>query len=230
MPEKPSLDILYAIDFDRCLGDIDKSFNLLIDVLREYNPVVADNITSSRYEVEATGGSFNPYSQLRLEQGLRMKDIRVRYIEKAKTIHITEDGAHSLINYLKYSGKKFCIISYGDEEWQRLKIEAAGFGDLPILIVDSPMKAEIIASWHGDSGEFNVPAGCFADSKSQSVREVVLIDDKVVSFAGLPRGARGYWVSNDKAKKTQVQELDLPEDVVRVSGLRDIVAAERSLV
>lgn len=229
MPEKFSIDTFYAIDFDRCLGDVDKSFNLLVGILEESDIASAENLKKLRYKVESTGGSFSPYRFLKQFSNTEWLEIKKRYLELAKVVSIVEDDAHYLIDYLKDTKKPFCIMSYGDEEWQMLKIEASGFGDSPILIVDSPEKARIIKSWQQSGGEFDIPKECFSDLKPRVTREVVLIDDKAISFGGLPVGARGYWV-NDGSKSTPNQGFELPEGVISVDSLHGIVASEMDLV
>lgn len=230
MPGKPKQASFFAIDFDRCLGDINKSFDLLVKVIAELDQDLAISLSRKRQEVEASGGSFNPYLQIRKAKNIELATVKERYIEKAKEEHITESGAHDLINFLVEAGQPFSIISYGDESWQRLKIEAAGFGKWPVCIVDSPKKAKIIAKWQISGGEFKVPAECFGDLSPRLVQEVVLIDDKAVSFESLPMEARGYWVHNSQSRKGNNESIVIPRNVTEVDSLCTIIELETDLV
>jgi hypothetical protein len=230
MLENYSIDTFYAIDFDRCLGDVDKGFELLERVLVEIDLDAANSLKDLRFKVESSGGSFSPYRFLKQLDGTDWSSIRSRYLELSESMPTAEDGAHYFIDYLKDSQKAFCIMSYGDLEWQMLKIEASGFADLPVLIVDSLEKSKIVKSWQHNNGQFAIPEDFFSDSKPRTAREVVLIDDKAAAFHDLPDEARGYWVNNSRSKKSTSESFELPERVVSIDGVHGIAAFEMNLV
>ncbi|HRQ87049.1 MAG TPA: hypothetical protein PLY16_02975, partial [Candidatus Saccharibacteria bacterium] len=75
---------------------------------------------------------------------------------------------------------------------QAHKLKLSGLSGIPYLMTGEA-KGELIASWQDENGLFTVPKELGDSSVKYS--SIVLIDDKARSFKGLPRQARGYWLS-----------------------------------
>jgi hypothetical protein len=225
------IDKYFVVDFDRCLGSVDASFGLLKDVVDELNlPVNSLTLQRASDEADSRGESFSVFQFIKQNYPnvINFDAIESSYIERAssnpRALH--EPGAQQLINALKNSKSAFCIMSYGEVHWQMVKIRAAGFGDIPVDIIDTKYKAEQIAKWYDQQADFFIiPETYFSDNLSRNAKEVVLIDDKASAFSNMPIGVRGYWVRNP-SKLYAFQEGELPDSVQTVASVDEIIALE----
>lgn len=213
--------IFYAVDLDRTLLDTTKFVGVFEGYVEDVlSAEITDKLRQFRTEVEQSGGSFDVFKQLGQmvsEQDFNL--IKEGFLDYLKGGSVETDflmpSAHELIEKLSAcDDANWGIVTYGGEEWQKLKLSTAGFENTPSLIIDKLGKGGLIASWRNSDGSFSLPP----EFGSSSAKEVVLIDDKPVEFTGLPEGARGYVVGD--------RQGDLPSTVERVSGVKDILGKE----
>lgn len=90
-------------------------------------------------------------------------------------------------------GGKACrgILSYGDAIDQHMKIQLIGLENVPLYIADTPDKAWLIRSWRLPDGRFQLPD----EFGGHIVDTVILEDDKLRAFEGLPESAYGVWIT-----------------------------------
>lgn len=221
----------YVLDFDRCLGDIESSFDLLKEVAQELSVGSGDSLQSAREYIESSGGSFSALKHLEeLNPGMDLNVVGEIFLKRAKLQqgNTLEPGAIELIEFLISSGRDFCIMSYGDKKWQMLKINGAGLGNVANIIVPSRHKSAYIAKWLNVKKQFVIPPDFFADNQSRLADEVVLIDDKIMAFDGLPLGARGYLVQRRPKKHDNDQLSGLLLSVKVVKKIDEIIKYEIS--
>lgn len=160
---------------------------------------------------EASGTSFSVLDYISKNYpDMDLNLIKNTYFERAILLkdRLLEPGAIELLDFLLTTSRNFCIMSYGDKGWQNLKILSAGLGDLPRLIVSSHKKGLLIANWFDKSScQYIVPKECFSDNNPRIAREIVLVDDKVDAFDGLPDSARGYLVMSSANRVRSIEEL-----------------------
>lgn len=193
-----AINSFYVIDFDRCLGNVDASFDLLSDVVEDLLEVDVEKIRVAYKESEAVGISFSVLDYVKKSYSTADLDlIKKLYLERAILVGdgLLEPGAVKLVNFLLSRHLSFCIMSFGEEGWQNLKISATRLSSVPRLIVPSRAKGSYIARWQDSlSQKYIIPKECFLDNEPRIAQEVILIDDKISAFKGLPSGARGYLV------------------------------------
>jgi hypothetical protein len=118
-------------------------------------------------------------------------------------------------------------MTYGNPYWQRLKIAAAGLEKVPCIVVDSSRKARQIASWYDEAqNRYVLPRPLLdgAGADDRIVREIILVDDKLVAFDGLHERTRGYLVSGgEKYDSAPIGSVG----VRQVVGLEDIIDHEK---
>ncbi len=204
------IDDFFVVDFDRCVGNVDASFELLKTVLDKLRVFKSKDLQKARVQAESKNMSFDAIDYImRLKPNIDLDLIKNTYMEMAKPIRSTllEDGADEFIEYLR-SNKKFCIMSYGNECWQSLKIRAVGLFDVPVVLVKNKRKGSHIASWLNEMSEkFDIPGSCFNDGVGRVASNVVLVDDKAVAFEGLPSNATGYLVQGSAKFGSNESEL-----------------------
>lgn len=225
-------NVFWAIDFDRCIGNVDQLYGLLEAVVTEVTSLNVAQLELTRREVELSGGSFNVLSYLRdvtkIDQALYEQVVQT-FLERAHVIRqrLLEPGAEELFAYLDKCEIPYAIVSYGNPVWQRLKIQAAGYGALPTYITSYPEKGKLIAEWYSQlDNQFTVPQEVTGQG-ALVVDEVVLVDDKAKAFDGLPLAARGYWVKSLSGVLLKSQQGNVPERVISVRGLGAIIETEK---
>lgn len=220
------IDEFYVIDFDRCIGNVDASFELLKVVLDKLSIIKIKDIQKARLDAESNGLSFDAIDYvLKTGSCVDLDAIKRTYIELAEPIKdkLLEEGAFEFIDYLKKTKKNFCIMSYGNECWQSLKFKAVDITDKPLVLVKNKRKGSHIASWLNEmTDKFDIPGTCFVDGISRVARTVILIDDKAVAFEGLPGSATGYLVQGS-AKSGLIESDMISKSIKRVFRINEII-------
>lgn len=219
----------WAIDFDRCIGNVPTIYSLFERLITSTFPDFdIPALESTRFELESAGGSFDMLSYVKQHTTNEVADERVFHAFLTEAAQVRDSllmpGVHELLRYLEQRSLPYGIVSFGHTDWQTLKITATGLGDVPRLILDQSRKGEVIATWQGSDG-FVIPAALSGGSTLVS-ESIVLVDDKAVSFTGLPERARGYWVRS--AELLPSQQGMIPASVTPIDRLDSIIALEES--
>lgn len=162
---------------------------------------------------ENDGGSFSP---LKAIQRNLCPD---RYQKFCETFVLDDtpllySDTEPFLDSLDQARQPHFIVTYGvDPDWQRLKL-AAAFKERPIgyTVMPHPNKSDHIMSLRNTEGRFDV---LVADTMAiQGLSRAVLIDDKAVSFTGLPTDCRGYWLQRGPLIERQMGEVPANVHVV----------------
>jgi hypothetical protein len=220
---------LYLVDFDRCLGNIDASFRLLKSVAADNKKIDTQKLQIAYDMAEESGQSFSVLDYIRQNYPkINLDAISKGYLNRAKPMPscLLEFGADKLLDFLVSSNLDFCIMSCGENIWQNLKIEAAGLGDVPRVIVATSQKSQIVGNWRkSPSGNRLVPGEYFKDGKSKEVKEIILIDDKIVAFEAMPANCRGYLVQYPQNSR-RFYSGSLPFFVKSIHRIDEIIELE----
>ncbi len=114
------------------------------------------------------------------------------------------------------------ILTFGGETWQRMKLQATGLDDIPYIITHVKEKGRLLAGWKQTDRTFQLPEE-LAVNRISRADSLVLLDDKVISFIGIPSGVTGILVQPEDGRGGQssaLQEQVLPNGVFRVQGLK----------
>lgn len=222
-----SKNTFYVLDLDRCLADTDKLFMLLEKIIYQKTAITESTLKAARTETEQTGGSFDVISYLEeyfslASQLEKVAELEGQFVEEGKKQDLFEPGARDLLAFLSDSSLPFGILTFGGKIWQRMKLQAMGLDVTPYIITDTKAKGKIIASWKQADGVFVIPPELYKGEKDFNT--ILLIDDKFLSFEGLPEGAYGIHVL---AKNLQVDSLS---NVVQVHGMTEAEALIKSSI
>ena len=224
------IDKFFVLDFDRCIGNIDGSFDILMDVVHELSILDRQIFKSIRDKTELLGNTFSALEYLDNHYPLIDLDtIENLYIARAqnKPSSLLEPGAKEFLDFLHTTDRKFCIMSFGDERWQTTKITGAGIKNAPIIIVPNIQKSDYIRKWLNPiSAKFIIPKEYFTDNKPKEVSEIVLVDDKVTAFWDLPPGVKGYLVLGSSTTITKQQLSKIPPSVEQIIRIDEIIGHE----
>lgn len=223
------IDTFYAIDFDRTLGDVNANFELLADFLQEHGVMDKEELAAHRHEEEARGESFSVLGYLRahhagtLDYEKFARGYQIVAAEHPGSLLIP--GALEFLQWLEESARAYGVVSYGEPEWQALKIRAAGLAAIPSIIVETPKKSELFQTWLQPDGTFHLPSELARGNSELAAKNLVLIDDKLAAFENMPTGERGYWLRPWSQQKDA--DTDLPPAVEMVDGFAEIRAREQ---
>lgn len=211
----------YLLDLDRCLINTNALHMVFDEIVRSSSVLNVNDIISAKQIVEETsGGSFDTAEFVQTELRKRgqidlWKDIESEFIEASKDYDYLMPGAQVLIDLLRARNEHFGIITYGGTVWQQVKMQAAQIESIPHIITSVKNKGILISQWV-DDGCVPIELECIAFD------EVVLVDDKIISFNGFPSHyAKGYQVRT--GNDIVVNDGMLPENVVSVESLYDVI-------
>jgi phosphoserine phosphatase len=212
----------YLLDLDRCLINTNALHMVFDEIVRGTGILDVNDIIAAKKLVEdSSGGSFDTAEFVRTELKKRgqldkWNDIEKEFIVASQDYDYLMPGARELIDLLTSRRQNFGVITYGGAVWQQVKMQAAGIDSIPHIITSQKNKGLLISEWVED--------GCVPNElECVPFDNVVLVDDKVVSFNGFPSSrAIGYQVRT--GVDIVVDETLLPENVVSVESLYDVIS------
>lgn len=224
----PVCDEFFVLDLDRCLLDTDKVQALLEYVLRRDLGIESTEMNDARKAHEASGGSFDTAGYVMTLLDKQGQDgpsvwhtVEQRFIDEALQQDLLQPFAHQFIYELRLHKKPYGVVTFGGAAWQSAKIAAAGLVDIPHLITHELEKGRLLSSWRRDDGVFLLPsavAGSLIYAK-----HIVFVDDKPVSFVGLPPDVTGIWAIAPRVSWPSSAYDTLPQNVTPVQGMQGAI-------
>jgi hypothetical protein len=216
----------FLLDFDRTLANTDKLHDTLEQAITDTLGISTDFLRTARRKVEKAGESFDTIEYVRTylaEAGAddRWLQVQQAFIRAAKKEDMLEPYAKELMQILDKKGLPYGIITYGGEAWQLAKIEATNLLHVPHLITRIKKKGDILAGWKQDDGTFIVPPLLSKEFRQRVVNTLVFLDDKPVSFLGIPKGVVGIHVWPITSSPVDQADIALEPSVRSVHGLRE---------
>ena len=203
--------VFYVLDLDRTLFDTDAYVGKYIEIARQFDEKIAQKLQFiwSEQDISLRGWVSK-------EQGdLFQQNIEAMLEDKVAPDDLLMLGAKEFLAALPAKQIDFGIATFGDRLYQAHKLKLSGLSGIP-YIMTGESKGELIASWQDENGLFTVPKELGDSSVKYS--SIVLIDDKARSFKGLPRQARGYWLS-------ETSDTILPSHEVAVKRITHLAQA-----
>lgn len=224
-----------ALDLDRCIANTDRLQTLLMDTVLQDGELSSMHraMDEARVRTEESAGSFDTASWTIAELAQRdmpekWDDIKTGFLRRVhEKLQAGDDslfmpGAEDFFRELRQKNLPFGIITYGGEEWQRLKLVGLGLDQLPVLITAQKDKGKLIGEWERHDG-FHIPKTLSPSDRLLLAERVVLVDDKATSFQSLPADARGFHVRSGDLLPSQRGKL--PPSVEPVNGLPGVISA-----
>jgi hypothetical protein len=217
-------DTFFILDFDRCIGNTDKFHTILEEVIERETTVSKQQLATAKIDAETRGETFDTIRYVKkalAETGGSMswQPIERQFIAQAQKLNMLQPYARQLFHILESEHIPFGILTYGNEAWQLAKLEAANILHIPHLVTGIEGKGAILTGWK-KSGGFIVPPALTKDFTALHANEIVFLDDKAVSFKGIPEGVRGVRVEPaDGGELLPIQKGELPLGVTNVKGI-----------
>jgi len=237
-------DTLVLIDGDRTTLDTDRLQKELVRVIVNfgYNP---ETIESDIAESKARDGIYSPLDTLVTSSEYRRWDKKLLVgedeamaqaemfqritsayvpVQTMKKRNLMPDS-DTFLTDLSRTGVDFGIFTRGFEDWQHLKLVAAGIDNLPTKYTKEAHKYTYINSCL-DGDEFVIRG--FEEFEGRRYKTVVAIDDREANLDGLVDAAIGVHILPDD--RTTKNPLDVernegqPSNLIRVFGMRGVSA------
>lgn len=228
----PHFETFYILDLDRTLIRTDDLRQLFEGIIIENSSIGLDEIYRARMLVKSNfdmaGFVYGRLTEQTSpeEASETMRLLRRKFVEVARQNDYLEPYAAELIAQLEQRRLPFGILTAGGPDWQQAKIEAVRLDHIPHLIVQTTRKGDLMASWRQPGGTYQLPAELTGGRAGEMAASLVFIDDRKVSFLGIPTNVRAIRVLSVTAGESQEVEDELPshvEEVVGINGVLDIL-------
>lgn len=190
---KPRL--FQLIDLDRTLFDTARFVKAIIDEIEEIEPGFGAHLSEQFEQSYKNEETFFLLRYLRQEKGddWFASVVRSAMEKHGKEAFILPGVAERLrfAEHLTTYRPAWGILTYGDEIDQRMKAALIGLDHIPMYLVDTPDKSQVIRSWLLTDGTFHLPS-VFG---GEIVDALTLEDDKLRAFNDLPPSVCGIWLS-----------------------------------
>ena len=223
MANEREFETFYVLDLDRTLFDTAKATRLMQSVLTEHDPQLAALLEQRYQESSRAKESFLVYDFIVDAVGeAGMKKIQAAYAEAAQDESLLLPGVEELLEFISSQRDVGVgVLTYGSREGQEMKLRSVvELGELPYSVTPEPHKGRQIAAWRSEAGMYHIPD----ELGKGATRSIVLVDDKPVSFVGVPDDVVGYLVPSI----FKAEESEIPAHVKTVANLYEVVAHELS--
>jgi hypothetical protein len=224
--EKPG-ETFFVLDFDRTLADTDKLHRVLEEAIEAVMGISAMVVRQAEADALAAGQTFDAARYVRrldtTKGPLAWAEVQRVFVAQAQRQDVLLPSAGRLLALLDAATIPYGIVTFGRETWQLAKLEGARLLEVPHVVTHIEEKGRLIAGWkHG--AEFIIPPMLTRDFVARVARRIVFLDDKPVSFYGLPEKARGILVRpGDGRPLLPFQEGPVPSGVVSVNGIGEAI-------
>ncbi len=209
----------FCIDLDRTLFDTERGANRMITIAEKEDPTLGTFFKEYRTAYAGFGVAISFYDTIveRAGEAVAQRVAR-QYVAEGDEGLLLPQARNFMTALAEAVGKDWGILTYGSDSGQRLKIDAVGISTIATLVTNEPHKGQLITSWIASDG-FRLPR----EYGGGIYQRVVLVDDRLQSFEGLPDGAVGYWLTEEV---TALDEIPMPRHVIAVKTLDDVLRHE----
>lgn len=215
------VNTFYLLDLDRTLFDTMSFTQQLFAIVSQYDAGIAQKLTQKAEQDYVNGVPFAAREEIEARFGPEKTDeIEHRLLQIEQPTQLLLPGALDLISFTAGSAG---ILTYGEQRGQTLKLKVVQLDHLPHLITSHRVKGELMEMWQQDGAGYQLPV----EYGSVKAKQLVLVDDRIISFQGIPSQARGYWVA--QAPPTTADVSVLPANVMIVRSLGEVIDAENQI-
>ncbi len=219
--------LFQVIDFDRTIFDTSKFALLVTAELETVRPGMGKAL-DERFEVAYKNReTFFVFRYIREEIGTdALEKLIETVVNRVGIDDLLMPGVRERLAFAEQIGTQqpaWGILTYGDADDQHMKLRIAGFKDVPTILLETPDKSEIIATWKNDDGTFSLPA----EFGGNTVDVVSLEDDKLRAFNNIVEGITGVWMKNPLNELAEGEII--PEGVHPVNDMYESIEYLKSL-
>ena len=223
------VEIFYILDLDRTLVRTDDLRGLFEEVIVQSRVISREEIHQARM-LAKSNFDMAGFVYGRLTERANPEDaaatmarLRAQFVQAARTGgDYYEPHARELVDLLQERQLSFGILTAGGQDWQQAKIEAVGLEKVSHLIVQTTHKGSLIAGWRQAEEGYRLPEQLsgYSDAIASAL---VFVDDRKVSFVGIPADVRAIRVRSVTASEPREEEEQLPTSVQEVDGIKGVI-------
>ena len=219
---KEASKTFYLFDLDRTLFDTVKAANQMVGLIEQRSDARAQQTVERIRELFESGVSFAMRDVMIEVLGAQAtQEIHTQFLEQAVAHELLLPGAQALMDFASTHSVGWGIVTYGSEEAQRVKLQAAKLIDEPFLVTQERDKGLLMQAWQQANGTFLLPH----ELGGHTIDDLVFVDDHLYSFDSLPNTVSGYWVSPEVSV---LDAVEYPASVVRVETISEVITHERA--
>lgn len=219
--------LFQIIDFDRTIFDTSKFALLVTAELETVRPGMGKALDEQFEIAYKNRETFFVFRYIREEIGAEALELLVTtVVDRVGIDALLMPGARERLAFAEQIGTQqpaWGILTYGDADDQYMKLRIAGFKDIPTILLETPDKSEIIATWKNKDGSFTLPA----EFGGHTVDVVSLEDDKLRAFTNIVEGITGVWMKNALNELTEGEAI--PRGVHPVTDMYESIEYLKSL-
>lgn len=219
--------LFQVIDFDRTIFDTSKFALLVTAELETVRPGMGKALDEQFEIAYKNRETFFVFRYIREEIGAEALELLVTtVVDRVGIDALLMPGARERLAFAEQIGTQqpaWGILTYGDADDQYMKLRIAGFKDVPTILLETPDKSEIIATWKNEDGTFTLPA----EFGGHTVDVVSLEDDKLRAFTNIVEGTTGVWMKNELNELAEGEAI--PRGVHPVTDMYESIEYLKSL-
>lgn len=179
--------VLYILDLDRTLLDTNTMMRPFVSVC-DAMQINSSVIRQVEQESARHGQSFQAMEILKTIASTEViEEFKARLFTESEEYSLLYEDAQSLLDSIAGSSQaEAMLLTYGHNDWQRMKIQAAGLMNIHAVITKEVSKSDILNRW--------VKPGCISVPGMGDYDIVFFVDDKPISFEGLSPRYKGYCI------------------------------------
>ena len=205
---------LVVFDLDRTLTN-DSVVTAALEQACRTVGIETSSMLPAKQQAEVRGETFQELAYLHSKHPSEQIDaMKASFLGSARPDELLYLDVEPVLTSLSVRKVPFIILTYGEPEWQQLKLTATGLSRYHTLITDTKKKGPLITGWR--QGNAYVPP---VWDKADAASGVLLVDDKAVSFADLPADCYGAWLRRPDEPLLASQDGVVPQHVTTIGGL-----------
>ncbi|MBI5357654.1 hypothetical protein HZB74_02290 [Candidatus Saccharibacteria bacterium] len=206
-------NILYILDLDRTISDVNKVMEITKQVCEELG-IDFDQIYKDQQDLQARGTAYSPFKFI-ADHHSDTEIFKARFCELAANNRLLFPDSADLLKRLNSGGYDYMFLTHGvDDDWQKLKLQAAGLIKKPYVIVKDRYKSRVIAGWV--QGNYLKPE---LDGLHE-YEKFVFVDDRGEAFIDFPSQIGAGFLIDRFSKFTE--DLKLPKNVIKIKDLSEV--------
>jgi hypothetical protein len=220
-----NIDTFYLLDLDRTLFNTAEMTKQIFAIAGQHDASIASELERKAEEDFQRGYPFAIREELEKKFGPEKTDkIEQTLLAQVQPATLLLPNALESIDFAQESPINSCgILTYGEVRGQTMKLKATRLTHVPYIITAKREKGQLMQSWLQDNDTYQLPE----EYNNLNAHQLVLVDDRLFSFQGIPSSARGYWVTPQTPTAAEISVL--PANVTPVQSLSEFIECERHL-
>lgn len=202
----------WLLDFDRTISSVD----IVMEAVEHVCDKLGLDYQKVRTQKELTEAGGHSFSVPTVVMSLWPEQYDAFCAELKVVEHLNSiyPDATEFMQILNKTNQTFVIITYGDPDWQLLKMHFAGLDSVPHIICDIPEKNVLLEQLRTDNGfELHTSEGIITTAT------ITLVDDKPAAFETPCNGVSGILIER------RDRHVLVPPNVQLITSFNELIGS-----